>query len=176
MKSRSEVKKTNTNKKYIQGMSLLEILIVVSVFSILGILTARSVIVALRGARKSDSQIKVKENISYAFSIMERQLRGAEGISPCPNPDTTTISYTTLDNQESTFSCILTEDTGYIASGSARLTSSEVVVESCEITCTQENENYPPIISISVTATDDSSAGVEKGTVSVETEIVGRNY
>lgn len=167
--------KNITNKK---GMSLVEILITISVFAVLGILTTRAVITTLRGARKSDSQIQVKENINYAFSVMERQLRSAEEISPCfsvPTPGTS-ISYVSLEGEPSTFSCELTANTGYVASGSARLTSSEVKVTSCSISCVQEISNYPPIVSISVTATDVNSSGPEAGVVTMETEIVGRNY
>lgn len=163
-------------KKNISGMSLVEILITISVFAILGILTTRAVITTLKGARKSDSQTTVKENINYAFSIMERQIRSAENISPCPNPDTTTISYTSLEGELSTFSCNLTADTGYIASGSARLTSTDVVVTSCSISCVQEKSNYPPTVSISISAIGANSSGSEAGAVTMKTEIVGRNY
>ena len=160
----------------LKGMSLVEILIVISVFAVLGILTTRAIVTTLKGARKSESQIQVKENINYAFSVMERNLRSSESILPCPNPDTTTISYTSLEGEISTFSCILTSDTGYIASGSARLTSTDIVVTSCSISCVQEESNYPPIVSIAVTATDINSTGSEAGKVTIETEIVGRNY
>lgn len=163
-------------KKDRQGMSLIEILIVVSVFAILGVLTTQAVATTLKGARKSDSQIKVRENINYAFSVMERQLRSADSISVCPNPDTTSISYTSLEGISTSFSCVMGGGTGYISSGSARLTSTDIVVNDCEIVCEQTTENRLPRISISVSASDANSSGSEKGVVEIKTEIVPRNY
>lgn len=168
------MKSTNT-KKQNRGMSLIEILIVVSVFAILGILTSRSVLTTLRGARKSDSQIKVKENVNYAFSVMERQLRSAYEID-CPNTDTTTIDFISLEGITTSFSCVSTPGDSYIASGSARLTSTDISVDSCSIVCEKESENSPAKVSVSVVATDSISQGPDEGSVSVETEIVGRNY
>lgn len=159
-------------RKANKGISLVEILIVIAIFSVLGIITTRTVIVTLKGARKSDSQIKVRENINYAFSVMERQIRSAKDLSPCPNPDTSTLDYLSLEGIASSFSC----GSGYIASGSGRLTSTDVVIDTCSIVCVQETENYPPKIEISISASDSNLSGIDKGTVTVETEIVARNY
>ena len=63
------------NKKTLKGMSLLEILIVVAVFSILGVIVTRSVLLTLRGSKKSESQVKVRENVSFSLGVIERQLR-----------------------------------------------------------------------------------------------------
>ena len=68
-----------------KGMSLLEILVVVAIFSILGVIVTRSVLLTLRGSKKSESQVKVRENVNYALAVIERQLRNADSIVTCPN-------------------------------------------------------------------------------------------
>lgn len=159
------------NKK---GMSLIEILIVVSIFAILGVLTTRSVILTLRGSRKSESQIKVKENVNYALSVIERQLRSAEEIT-CSGSPVTTLSYISIEGVVSSFACGSSGGVGYIASGSGMLTADDVNVTDCSFLCEQESINFPPKVSVSVTAEDVSSEGAEKGVVTLQTEIVGRN-
>ena len=162
-------------KKHEIGMSLVEILIVVAVFAVLGVLTAQSVMITLRGSRKSEAQIKVRENVNYAFSIIERQLRSADEITACPNPNPLTISYKTLEGQISTFTCTVGAS-GYIASGSGRLTSTDVAVDRCTISCQKGNENLPAKVSVAVTAHETNTSGIETGVVSMQTEIVTRNY
>lgn len=165
------MKKLKVNKAN-KGISLVEILIVIAIFAVLAVITTRSIVITLKGARKSDSQIKVRENLNYAVSVMERQIRSAQEISPCPNSNHSTISYLSLEGISSSFNC----GSGYISSGSARLTSTDVSIDSCSMVCEKESENYPSKVSISISASDANLSGTDKGSVIIETEIVGRNY
>lgn len=155
------------------GFSLVEILVVISIFAVIGILSTRSLFLTLRGAKKSDSLVSVRENINNALSVMERQIRNSEKIT-CPSSGTT-LSYISLEGVSTSFSCT-TGTSGYIASGSARLTSEDISIISCSIDCSQSNLNVPPLITISITAEDNTSTSVEKGSITTETKIVGRNY
>ncbi len=153
-----------------KGMSLLEILVAVTIFAILGVVITRSVILTLRGSKKSEDVVKVRENISYAFSVIERQLRNADSIIECPNITTPSVlDYKDQLGAASTFSCVgIGSADSYIASGSARLTSSGVVLESCDISCVSGASNEPPFVTVSVTTSDPQ--------ISQGTKIYLRNY
>lgn len=163
------MKKTN-----IDGLSLIEILIVISIFAVIGLLSTRSISQTLRGARKSESQVKVRENLNFALAVVERQIRNAEDVN-C-TASTTLLTYTALEGVQSTFSCFSSGTDKYLASGSGRLTSSEVTLTTCSIICTQVDINKPPTVKISLIAEDNTTSSVEKGSVTVVTEISPRNY
>lgn len=161
----------NNNSK---GFSLIEILIVVTIFAVIGLLATRSIFLTIRGAKKSDSLVRVRENVNFSLSVIERQLRNSESVT-CPNASTSTLSYISLEGTTTTFSCVTAGTDKYIASGSARLTSSDISVTGCSFTCTV-GTNTPPTVKIAIEAVDTESTSVEKGSVSVQTQIVVRNY
>ncbi|WKZ25737.1 MAG: prepilin-type N-terminal cleavage/methylation domain-containing protein [bacterium] len=162
-------------KKLIKGLSLVEILIVISIFAVIGLLSTRSVFLTLRGAKKSDSLVRVRENINYSLAVMERQIRSAQSVT-CPNLSPTVLDYVSIEGSQTSFSCTLTGSDRYIASGSARLTSNDVSLLSCNFSCTQDDINTPPVVRILLEATDSQITSVEAGTVTAQTEIVLRNY
>lgn len=164
-------------KKYFKnGFSIIEMLVVISVFAVIGIFTTRAISLTLRSSKKSDSLVRVRENVNYSLSVLERQIRNSERISSCTGSPTSSISYTSVEGILSTFSCVTPGTSGYIASGSARLTSSDIAITSCSFTCTQVDANNPAVVKINVEAEDATSTSVEKGTVTAETEIIVRNY
>lgn len=168
-------------KKLQDGVSIIELLVVIAVFSVIGIFVTVSMFLTLRGAGKNNSTIKVRENLATSLSVVERQLRNAKGIVGCSNPDNTKrVDYIDIDGYRSSFSCEHDEGdkgTGYIASGSARLNSSDINITNCSFVCTEEIAGKPATVDISVTAEDARiSSSIEKGTVSVTTKIYLRNY
>lgn len=164
-------------RKGIKGISLIEILIVIGIFAVLGILSTRVVLLSLSGAKKGDAQIKVRENVDYAISIMERQLRNAGSITPCPNLNPLILNYNDSSDAAASFSCLNMGSAGYIASGSARLTSDEVKITSCSFVCSAGTQSAPPKVSIDIQAVDAASSGSKEGaSVSISTEINLRTY
>lgn len=153
------------------GMSLVEILIAVSIFAIIGVLATRSLSLSITGAKKSDSLVRVRENINMPVSVIERQLRNAESVD-CNASSQTLLSYISSEGLSTSFTCSGT----YLSSGSARLTSDDINLTACSFTCTQVDSNEPPIVKVTLTAEDNTSTGKEKATVSTVTEIVARNY
>ena len=85
-------------------------------------------------------------------------MRNAKGVVGCSNPDNTgRIGYIDNDGFDSSFSCEHDEGddgTGYIASGSARLNSTDIDITNCSFICTEETAGKPVTIDISVTAED----------------------
>ena len=161
---------------YQKGISLLEILVVIAVFSILGILTSRAVLMTIRGTKKSDSLIKVRGNLDYSMAVIERQLRNASSVSPCPNTNPLILDYLDGEGTATSFSCQNVGTEGYIASGSARLTSNEIKVTACSFTCNQLSPGLPPAISINLVGEDVSSSGIEGAKVTINSQILLRTY
>jgi len=163
--------------KNTSGLSLLEILVVVSVFAALGILITRSVLLTLGGGKKSESLIKVRENLNYSLSVIERQLRNANSITDCGS-STSTISYTDRGGNTASFSCHNVGQTGqigYIASGSAKLSGDSVNVTGCSFSCTL-GIGSPSSVTINLTAIDASAMGIENSSVTTTTQVLLRNY
>ncbi len=160
-----------------KGLSLLEILIVITIFSVLGILITQSVMLTLGGSRKSESIIKVRENLDYSLNIIERQIRSASSVSPCPNSDTSTINYIDQNGKASWFSCVNTGlADSYIASGAAHLTGSAVKIISCAFTCVTNTLSNPDLVKVDLTVREGSATGVQSANVSASTQIYLRNY
>ena len=162
--------------KRIQGFSLLEILVVITVFSILAILTTQTVLLTLKGSKKSESLTKVRGNIDYSLAIIERNIRNADSIEECPNPDSDIISYKDENGVSTSFSCASDTDGGYIASASGRLTSSEVDVTSCSFTCEDAVGETNPAVTFSVSARDAKLSALEGGEITISTKIFLRTY
>lgn len=167
------MKKNITNS----GMSLIEILVVVLVFAILGIIITGSIISTLQGSKKSESTLKVRESVDYAVSVMERQLRNSNSILNCPFTDQSSISYTNEVGILASFSCeeISSEEEGwYIASDSARLTNTDIIITSCKFSC-EASDSIPSVININLTAKN-AGTGVERSQIDITTQIQLRTY
>jgi len=160
-----------------KGQSLLEILVVISIFAILGILITQSVILSVSGSKKSESLVRVRESLNYSLSVMERQIRNADSIPDCPNLDTTYLAYTDQDGNSTYFQCLLNPNAiGTIASGSASLTGSDVNVTGCSLACTPGQGSNPSTVTISLEAKDSQSTGAQNSAVTLTSQINLRNY
>ena len=62
-------------RKISRGFTLIEMLVVVFVFSIVGVMVTRSIQLTLRASRKSKAITEVQNNIDYAMNVIERRLR-----------------------------------------------------------------------------------------------------
>ncbi len=156
-----------------KGISLLEILVVITVFSILAILATIAILSTLRGSRKSEALVRVRENIDYSLAIMERNLRNAESVD-CSTSTPSLINYRDERGVAASFSCITAAGSTYIASSSARLTSEEVEITACSFTC--DDSTSPPSVEISVAARRTDAAVVEGAQVTASTKIFLRTY
>lgn len=153
-----------SGKNSMKGLSLLEILITVGIFAVIGILVTRATFLSLRGSQKGGTTIKVRENLDYAISIIERQLRNARSITSCSE---TKLVYEDNIGEPGYFECVgLGGDDGYVASGSSRLTAAEAVISTCSFACTDGSASTPPQIQIDI-----SSGGID-----ITTKIDLRTY
>jgi prepilin-type N-terminal cleavage/methylation domain-containing protein len=168
---------TNVGEK---GMSLLEVLIVITIFAVLGILVTQSVVLTLQGSKKSESMVRARENLDYSLSIIERQIRSASSVTPCTGSAVSVIDYLDQNGEQGSFSCVDTGSDSYIASGSGvkrkRLTSDAVKVVSCSFVCTPGTMTNPPLITVEVALKEASAKGSQSASVSASTQIYLRNY
>lgn len=161
-------------RKSSEGFSLIEILIVLAVFTVLAILVTQVIFRSIRGSKKSESLSHVRDNLDYALNSMEKNLRNAKEITNCT---ASTITYTDVfGNTGKTYACMNLGIDGNIASSSARLTSTDVKITSCSFTCSYSVAGRPDYIDLVITATDAKASGVESAQVTTQTRIMLRNY
>jgi prepilin-type N-terminal cleavage/methylation domain-containing protein len=159
---------------FVRGYSIVELLVTLTVFAIIAIISTQAVVLSLRGTRKGESLISTRENLDFAFGVMERQLRSARSITSCASDQ---LVYEDEERIVTNFSCVGESD-GYLASGSARLTSNEVNVDCTGIifSCPAVAPGVPPTVIISATAQDADSQGIEGSSVTASTRILLRTY
>lgn len=157
-----------------KGFTLIETLVVIAIFTTIGILSTRAIILSVQGSKKGSSSVTVRENLNYSLSVIGRLLRNANKISSCTS---SRITYLDERDVSTSFSCVTSGGDKYIASGSAnlRLTSTEVVITLCSITCNLTS--MPPSVTIDVTARDVDTASTKEGTqISISSNILLRTY
>lgn len=177
-----------------KGFTLIEILVVVGILAIIAVIASNIFFTTLRSSGKTKVLTKVKENGDYALSVMERLVRDSQEV--VTNTDNkiceSGMNYIKLKRQDGSmmeFGC-LEEGTanGRIASNSARLTSSEVKVDTCVFdcscpaaypNCTSEGTKfYPKTVTIKFTLSQ-AAATVrpeEEASVNFQTTVSTRNY
>ena len=175
--------KTNSNiegnSKFFYGYSIIEILIVIGIFAVFSIIATQSVIITLRGSKKSESVVNVKEELDYASTVIERGLQSAKTITtptlPCNASGLTEIRYKSrYQDVIGIFTC---PGAGYmdpyIASSSAgktyRLTSTKINFISCSFSCLTESGRTT--VGFDVTGSARGISGVEGATYSASRRI-----
>lgn len=158
------------------GFTILEILVVLSLFVLIALLANQVFFSALRGTSKSDATTLVKQSGNYALSVMQRNLYNSRGITGCSSDR---VTYLDADGNQTYFLCVPAAGTatdGYIASGSARLTTEDVVVTSCSVTCSPSLPETPREVSVLFELKRAIGERVEeKSTLPFQTRVVLRN-
>lgn len=160
-----------------KGYSLIEVLVVIGIFAVLGAIAAQSIAFSLRNSRKASSVIEGRQNLQYAVSVIERRLRNAQEITSCL-PTGSTLSYTDEDGKPATFSCQdvgVAGSVGAVTSNLERVTSTNVNVTSCSFNCVVNGVGIPPTVTVSLEAHDAATTGIEGATYSITTDILLRN-
>lgn len=178
-------KASRLSKRFLgKGISLIEILIVITVFAALGIVVTESIVLSLQGSKKSENLVSVRENVDYASGVMERQFRNANSIVDCASqPSDSSIDYLDQNGNSAFFTLVNNGTDSYISSGSAqlnlssRLTSDKVNITSFSVKCNAGQAANPDYIDINITAQSAApSSGPQKSSYSVSTRVYLRNY
>lgn len=167
--------------RFSKGFSLIEMLVVVAIFASVALILSQSTVFSLRGAKKSDTSSRVRDNLSFAMTVMDRHLRNAQSLPSCVATPQTSLNYIDADGNPSAFYCVNEGPNGYIASGSSalsdRITSDQVSVTACSFVCDATGVGLPPQIKISLTGEDRLAAGTEeKSPITLETQVNLRTY
>ncbi|MBN1168787.1 prepilin-type N-terminal cleavage/methylation domain-containing protein [Candidatus Woesebacteria bacterium] len=160
-----------------KGYTLVEILVVVMVFSILGLVVTGVVTTTLRSSGKSENSVVVRENVNYAMGVMERQIRNAEEVT-CDSD--ILLTYTNSDGSSGeTFECVVDGNgIGQIQSSNPNgfLTNDSVDIECSGIF---DCSTAPDVVDVLITATDAQSAAGENALTTDYSESIRiklRNY
>lgn len=116
-----------------RGFTIIELLVALVVFVILAAFATQSIANILQTRTKAEVTKAVRQEADYAVSVLERHLRGARSLS-CTT--LTSVTYVDPEGRPGSFSCPnLGASNAHIASGSARLTTTDVLLTSCTFTC-----------------------------------------
>ena len=88
-----------------RGYSVIEILVVVGVFAILGVIATQSVNLSLKSSKKSESITLVKQELDYVANSIERNLQVANSIY-CPSSATPSVGFRDIRGKRGDYACI----------------------------------------------------------------------
>lgn len=160
-----------------KGFSLIEILVVIGLFALIGIVTSQAVLTTLKGSRVIDSEANIRQNVDYAMNIIERNLRNSKEITECPNTtDPTKIDYVDPSGQDQSIFYVSSGDDRYVAvtSNDNRLTSNQVRVTNFSIICSPAIGNASAEVNVTITATDPNATSDEAATITTSNKVVLR--
>ena len=158
------------------GFTLVELLVVITVFALLLIVANQILFSAFRGSSKSEATTKVKREGERVLAIMERSLRSSRAIVSCTG---TQVTYQDLSGVNSTFACSgVGSGSGVITQGATALTVTDVDVSSCSFVC-ESIGGVTKVVNIAVSFAAKASASSprveERGNISFQTRVVLRN-
>lgn len=128
----------------------MEVLVGIVLFVMLGVIVSQSVISSLGSSRKVSASSLVRDNLNFAADGVVRNMRNARTVtSACTGSASNTVSFTKMDGTTDSYTCVATGG-GYLAKGSSlsRLTSDDIILTSCSITCLRPSIALPPVIEI----------------------------
>lgn len=166
-----------------RGYTFIELLAVVSIFSVIGIAIMSILFTTLRGSKKSEVLVTLKQNGDFALSQMSNNIRYAESLdipASCTTPVTTktiTISSAT-DNGQTTYACPAVATDGITSNSASLVDTNAVAVTACDFVCTQQSAYDPPTINITFTLTPKNANGLPEntGTLPFQTSVTMRNF
>jgi prepilin-type N-terminal cleavage/methylation domain-containing protein len=171
--------KQTGNWKITSGFSLIEMLVVLFVFSILAVVASQALTLTLRGSRKSESVTQSRENVQYAVNVMDRLIKNAQQLTCTSSTPSNRVDYIDEYGSAAYFECITSSGNSYLASNSAsaRLTSNTVNITNCSqvFRCT-DGVGIPDSLDVSITAVDSNISGSDGASITAATKIFLRNY
>ncbi|QQS39544.1 prepilin-type N-terminal cleavage/methylation domain-containing protein [Candidatus Woesebacteria bacterium] len=161
----------------IKGFSLVELLIVVTIFAILSVVGTQIVTVSLRSTTKSEEMSTVREDVDFVLNVINRQLRNAKSID-CTASNPIQLSYTNADGNPATIACVNSTN-GEIRLDGTRINSANTLIN-CNFPtvpaifiCTPSIGTNPPAVQVALTARNSANS---TSVVSSVVNIVLRSY
>lgn len=169
------------NYKSNSGFSLIELLVAIVVFGLLGIIASQTLFTLLQGASKTEVVKEVKQNGDYALSVMEIKIRGGTVASTCNGTSATSLTITNPDQTTNVFSCFNHEQVNKIRQNDGNyLTNTSVSLPSCTttdiaFTCTDTNGVKSILIKFNLRQAQTNPAAAAASTQTFQTQVTLRN-
>lgn len=165
------------SKKYRDGFTLLEMVVVISLLGIIVVIATGFLITTLTGSKKVEVSKEVRQNGSYALSAMEGMILSSRSVS-CPVGGK---KITVIDSNGYSTSFDCDEDGGKIASNSSEkslnLTGTTVTVSDCNFSC-EGGEGLPVKVNIDFRVSQKGSADLrtsEKSSMRFQSGVITKN-
>lgn len=159
-----------------RGFTLIELLILIVMLSVVGSVIVAIIASTLRGTDKTNRLTEVRQNGSFAASIMARMIRNNVAILSCQN---NSITITNPDGGTTTFSCETIGSLPTIASTSGSLRASffpqTIEVLGCSLSCLPSTPVVGSPRQVNIVFTAQSTVD-RKVSVPFQTTIQTRNY
>jgi len=157
------------------AFTLIEILVVVSLFTIIAVITGQSLIRILGSTSSSNSTARARENLEHALSIMDRALMNAKEVTACTTSPMR-VEYSTNNETGRYFEC---KDFGGVTTleqDGESLVSDEIDLTVCRMTClTPSGYTSPNAVQIELEGVDIEGAYTSVP-VNMQTTIILRSY
>lgn len=151
-----------------KGFTIIELLITISLFVVLGLFITQTLAAIFSSMGKSEVTQRVRAEGEYAVAVMERHLREARS----PVCSASGVTYEDPIGYSTSFSCTGTGPTR-IASGSGFLTTGYVTASNCSFTC---NTNPARVgVSFTISQYPASSDPRQTATSNVSAQVTLRN-
>ncbi len=125
-------KKKNNNS----GFSLIELMVAVTLFSIVVVISMGAIFTIVDSNKKAQSLKSVMNNLNFAFESMTRSIKTAKSISSPDDSCASSISFTDVDDNSVQYSRDTSGSSGKIKKNSSSITASEVNIENLKF-CVQ---------------------------------------
>jgi len=168
-----KMKKTNKDRTYHKGFTLVELLVVVGIMALFSLTLVSVFLATIRGGNKSQLLQSLHQEGDYALKTMSRMIRGAEVVDCSAD-----FTITNDDGGTTVFSQVTDDDTEKIASNSSKfLTGTVSNVSDLSFTCYESFlGNQVVTIGFTLTAGGAASQVQEKFTQDFSTSVATRNY
>jgi len=156
-----------------RGFTLIEVVVAVGVFALLSIILSLLLVGSLRGSKKAAASILVRGEGAYALENMTSLLRYFSTISVCNGSN---LVATNQKGEVLNLACIQAGADRYLASNSARLTSSKTQVVSCAnvFACSTDFRSLHITFGLQTAGNDNPIENAS--TITFDSEVGLRNY
>lgn len=154
-----------------RGFTLIELLVVLAIFVLVLLAVNQILFATLRGSAKSEVTARVKREAERVVSVMERLLHNSRAIVSCGPQQ---VVYMDQAGVQNSFVC----QAGRVELNNSALTSSDVNVSSCSISCESSGGIPNKAVRINLTFEEQSGLGLrveERARIDLQTRVLLRN-
>lgn len=168
------------------GFTLIETVVVITVFGIISSIALVALVNILRASSKTTVLNSVRQNGDYALAQIVRTVHTAVSIQsptlPCNSSSSPTsanpFTITAADGTTATYTCTSSSPKTITYNGNSLFDTNAVTMTSCNVTCSQETQSDNPVITIDFFLKSNSTSNLAEKTappVEFQTTVIMRN-